>query len=224
MNKTLSFAKLDYLTVKSFLTWKTSLILLAVFGFIGYGTGEPAASIGMCMMYSVIFACYPFSIGEKTGIDTLYATLPLTKKNIVAGRYAFTIILNFIMLVVSLVVSIALMIAFKKEFILFEVLLTALVCFAFFSLIEAIQLPIYFKFGDTKAKFLTYLPLLCFPASIVIATNLIGTDRVMPALTNVLTWVSENSLITAAIAVIIWAGLMLLSAKLSFKFYKSREF
>ena len=224
MNKTLAFAKLDYLTIKSYLNWKTSLLFLAVFGFIGYGTGEPAAAIGMCMMYSVIFACYPFSVGEKNGTDTLYSTLPITKKNIVSGRYAFTIILNLIMLAVSLVVSIGLLTVFSREFVLLEVLLTAFICFAFFSLVEAIQLPIYFKFGYTKAKFLTYLPLLCFPASIIIANNLIGADRVLPFLTNILVWAESNIALTVIIALVAWVGIMCLSAVLSHKFYKNREF
>jgi len=224
MNKTLAFAKLDYMTVKSYLNWKVSLLFLAVFAFIGYGTGEMAASIGMCMMYSVIFACYPFSVGEKNGLDTLYATLPATKKNIVAGRYTFTVILNLIMLVVGFVVSTVLLTAFGKEFGWVETLLTALICFAFFSLVEAIQLPIYFKFGYTKAKFLVYLPLLCFPASIIIANNLLGADKMMPLLTDMLTWVEANVVITVVIALAAWIGLMLLSAVLSFRFYKKREF
>ena len=224
MNKTLAFAKLDYLTVKPYLTWRTLLIFLAVFSSIGYGTGEPASVIGMCMMCSVMFACYPFSVGEKNATDTLYSTLPITKKNIVTGRYFFTIILNLVMMAISLVVSIGVMVAFNREFVLLEVLLTAFICFAFFSLVEAIQLPIYFKFGYTKAKFLTYLPLLCFPASLMITSNIVGADNVIPLVTNALAWVESNAVLTAIIAVIVLGGVMYLSAFLSHKFYKTREF
>ena len=224
MNKTLAFAKLDYLTVKPYLTWRTLLIFLAAFSSIGYGTGEPAAAIGMCMMCSVIFGCYPFSVGEKNSTDTLYATLPLTKKNIVVGRYAFTIALNLFMLSVSLVISIGFMVAFKKELVLLEVLLTALIYFVVFSLLEAIQLPIYFKFGYTKAKFLTYLPLLCFPASLMITSNIVGADSLIPLVMNGIAWVESNIAITAIITLVALGGVMYLSAFLSFKFYKTREF
>ena len=119
MNKTLSFAKLDYMTIKTYLNWKISLLFLAVCVFVGYGTGDATMTIGLCLMYGVIFACYPFSVGEKNGIDTLYATLPITKKNIVTGRYLFVVCLNLITLVLSLVISAVIMMeAVKQHFLI----------------------------------------------------------------------------------------------------------
>ena len=223
MNKTLFCAKLDYMTVKPYFTLKTALLFLFVFSFIGYGTGEPATMIGMCMMYSVIFSCYPFSVGERCGLDLLYGTLPITKKNIVAGRYAFTLFLNVFMLTLALTVASILMLLLESPFNWTDMLLSALVCIVFFSLIEAIQLPIYFKFGYTKAKFLTYLPLLCFPAVVFIASSLLGEDRLIPVIENTIAWVMNHTVAVCVFVLIMWAVLMLFSVFLSLRFYQKRE-
>jgi len=224
MNKLLSFVKLDYMTLKPYLTWKTALLFLAVLAFIGYGTGEVSALVGMCMMFSVIFACYPFAVGDRNGIDTLYATLPITKKTVVIGRYVFTLALNLFIGVASLLVSAILMMALKKDFNGADALIITLVCFALFSVVEAVQLPIYFRFGYAKAKLLAYLPLAGFPAVVVAASTLLGKKRLFPFLENVFSWVQANAYVTAALAVILWASIMIFSVVLSLRFYMKREF
>jgi len=224
MNKTLSFVKLDYMTIKTYLSWKTVLLFLVVFAFMGYGTGEVSALIGVAMMYSTIFACYPFAIGDKNGIDTLYATLPITKKTVVTGRYAFSLLLNGFMAAASFGVSAILMPAFGKTFHLKTTLLTVLLCFALFSILEAVQLPLYFKLGYARAKFLAYLPLAVFPAAVLGASSLLGKGRMLPIIESILTWSQNNIIFTAVFAVVIWASAMLLSGVLSFRFYQKREF
>ena len=223
-NKMLSFVRLDYITIKPYITWKNLLLFLVVFVFIGSGTGDVSAIIGMSMMYSVIFACYPFSVGEKNGIDALYATLPITKKTVVIGRYIFTVLLNLTMFAASLILSIVLMTVAGKGVQLLEIVLIAVVCFALFTLVEAIQLPLYFKLGYNKAKYLTYFPLLCFPAMVVLGSFLLGRERVIPFVEHMFLWIQQNGALTAAIAVILWVCILMGSAKLSLRFYGKREF
>lgn len=224
MNRTLSFTKLDYLTIKPYLTLKNMLLFVLVFAFIGYGTGEPSMLIGMLMMYGVIYSSYPFAVGDKNGIDTLYATIPLKKSNIVAGRYIFALSLNIIVGAVALAVSAALMIALGKEFNLIETIMTILVCFALFSIVEAVQLPIYFKLGYAKAKFLAYLPLAAFPAAVVAISAFVGKDTLLPFIENMFSWMQENGLYAIILIAVIWVLIMFFSGLLSYHFYKKREF
>ena len=167
MNEILSFAKLDYITIKCYLTFKNLVMFLLIFTFMGYFTGEVAAPIGMMMMYSTIYASYPFAVGDTNGIDTLYATLPITRKNIVIGRYVFALCLNVIVGIIGFVISGFLMVLLGKGYNWKETAIVLLFCFAAFSILEFVQLPIYFKLGYAKAKFLVYLPLVGFPVVVM---------------------------------------------------------
>jgi len=224
MNRTLSFTKLDYITIKPYLTLKNILIFVLVFAFIGYGTGDSSAMIGMLMMYSTIYASYPFAVGDKNGIDTLYATLPIAKKNIVAGRYIFALCLNVCVCAISLIASAILMTALGKRFSWGETLITILICFAFFSILEALQLPIYFKLGYAKAKFLAYLPLAAFPAAVMVISIFVGKDSFSAFIESMFSWIQANDFYAAAFIVIIWFLIMLFSGLLSYRFYKKRDF
>jgi len=219
-NTVINFARLDYLTTAPYLTWRIILIFTAAIAFIAAGTSNTTIIISMCMMCSVVFACYPFTIG----LDTLYFTLPLTKKNVILGRYVFTISLNLAMLLVAYILSFTMMTIFSKDFDLLVNLLTGLACFGLFTFIEAIQIPIYFKMGYTKAKFLTYIPLIAFPALIIAVTTFINEDKLFSTLTNIFTWIENNIIITVLACVAVWLGMMCLSMLISLKFYAKREF
>ena len=224
MNKTLNFARLDLITIKPYLTWKILLLFLAVCAMVGSETGETSVIVGMCMIYGVIFASYPFVIGEKSALDTLYSTLPVSKKSIVAGRYLFSVLLNLATLVMSCLISFITISILGKEFNLITNVLSALVCFVLFTLIVAIQLPIYFKFGYTKAKFLTYIPLMAFPAATLIVSTSVDKNDLMPIVTGALAWIESNILLASALIAAFWVVFMLISAILSYRVYRKREF
>ena len=224
MRKVLIFARLDLLTIKSYLTWKVMLLFAAVCAAVGYGTGDTAVIVGLCMLYGVIFSSYPFAVGEKSALDTLYITLPVSKKQIVAGRYLFSFCLTLTALALSCILSFILMTVLGKEFDLALTLISALVCFLLFSLIEAIQMPIYYKFGYTKAKFLTHIPLIAFPAATIIVSTLVGKNNLMPLVTNAMAWVEANMALTSIFAVVLWVVIMFSSAALSYRLYRKREF
>lgn len=224
MNKILAFAKLDFQTVKPYMTIKNLVLSLVIFGFIGYGTGEPHMLIGMLMMYGFIYASYPFAVGDKNGIDALYATLPMTKRHIVFGRYVFALCLNICIAASALAASAVLMGALGKEIMWVEILLTILICFILFSVLEAIQLPIYFRLGYARAKFLAYLPLAVFPAAAVAASAIWGGGGALALVQNVFLWAEENLAAAAVLVSALWVLIMVISAMLSYSFYKKREF
>lgn len=224
MNEILSFAKLDYITIKCYLTFKNLVIFLSIFAFMGYLTGEVAAPIGMMMMYSTIYASYPFAVGDTNGIDTLYATLPITKNNIVMGRYVFALCLNVIVGIAAFIISGLLMAVIDKGYSWSVISATILICFALFSILEFIQLPIYFKLGYAKAKFLSYLPLVGFPVVVMAVSAIVGKEKLLPIIENLIIWMQENRLISIIIFVFLWGLIMVCSGLLSYRFYKKREF
>ncbi len=223
MNKTIHFTKLDYLTIKPYLTLKNLIIILAIMLLLGYGTG-PFMPIGMLMMYSNIYSSYPFAVGDKNGIDTLYATLPITKKNIVTGRYIFTLSLNVIAGFAAFAIAFIMANLLGKEFAMSESLGTLVGCFWIFSVLEFIQLPIYFKLGYSKAKFLAYLPLIAFSGVIMATSSILGKEKVLPLVGSLLKWIEQNSSIAILAVIILWIVSMIISIMVSDAFYKKREF
>ena len=99
MNRTLTFTKLDFLTVKPYFNLKNLLPFLFVavlFGFTTDGRGITVAFL--VIMWIVVFASYsyPFAAGEQNGIDALYCTLSISREHVVGGRYLYALCIDLI--------------------------------------------------------------------------------------------------------------------------------
>ncbi len=90
MIKPLAFARLDFITIKPYLTVKNLIIFAMVAAAINLYMGG-SASIGIIMAYATVYVSYPFALGEKNGVDMLYSTLSISRGNVVAGRYIFAL-------------------------------------------------------------------------------------------------------------------------------------
>ena len=224
MNKTLSFVRLDCLTIKPYLTFKTLAVLIMVILFVSLGTSETSSPAGILIMYSTIFAAYPLAVGDKSGIDTLYATLPVNKKSIVSGRYIFTQLLNILAGAVSLLASFILSRVLDKGFDFKETLAAISILLFIFSVMQAVQLPIYFKMGYAKAKFLAYLPIALIPLFTLAISSYAGKEASAAFLNRVFLWAGDNVLLSIALIAALWIIIMLCSVLLSYRFYKNREF
>lgn len=222
MNRALKFARLDFTTIKPYLSLKNMLIFLFIFAFIGYSSGNSSTMIGMMMMYATLYVSYPFAVGDKNGIDTLYCTLPISKKDVVIGRYVFSLLLNLIVGAIAFIAS-ALLMTTRGGFNGQETFMVVLLCVALFTTVQAIQLPIYFKLGYAKAKLLAYLPFIAFPAIIVMISAYLGEKNMMRYLESIFSQIQANIFITALIAAVIWGLVMSVSGMLSYRFYRKRE-
>ena len=157
MEKVCKFAKLDLFMVKPYLK-KYMLLLFAVSIPVIITTKNIYMMSFIAMFYGVIMVSYPFALSEKNNIENFYGTLSLKKRNIVNGRYIFTLgtmifftILSYIIMIVGNVIL--------KQGLEYSELLFVLVTGFFMSLIlVSLQLPAYFKLGYTKGKIFTYVP------------------------------------------------------------------
>lgn len=224
MNKTLAFAKLDAITIKPYLTLKNLLLLVGVGLIVGYGTGEPIMVVSVSMMYGVLFASYPFSVGEKNGIDTLYATLSLGRGQVVRGRYLFAVGLNVLMIVVG--AAVAWLVSLLTGTAMDVAVLGGLIlgCMAVFTLIQSFQLPIYFALGYSKAKFAAYLPLVGFPLVVVLFARVFGADQLNATVAGALAWADGNPALLAVIVVAFCVVLLAVSCSVSNALYRKRDF
>jgi ABC-2 type transport system permease protein len=224
MNSSISFLRLDYITIKPYLSGRNLLLFLVVFCVVGLGMNQPASLVGMIMMYGMIFCSYPFAVGDQNGIDALYATLPIQRKNIVAGRYLFTISFNLLAGVTAVFFSVAAESVRNGAFSgLSSALISTLVCFALFAGLAFTQLPLYFKLGYSKAKFISYLPLILLTGFIGAVAGF-GRQSYAPLAVAALEWLQNNTALFGLALGAALAGLGYLSYKLSLYFYSRREF
>lgn len=213
-----SFVRLDFFTIKSYKKTMYPLLLIGVVMAFMYSDAAVFSSI--FMMGLIIISSFPFAIAEKNGIDALYSTLSLKRRNVVAGRYVFAACMCLAGVLLNLLLSAAinrlsLAGATMKEASFMLAAMTLL-----FSFVVSVQFPIYFKYGYTKGKLRAYIPLLLFPLAIAS----FGKLGIGHALDQFLTMLSENtpllfSGVSAAALV-----LLTLSCAISSKLYEKREF
>lgn len=223
MHKALSFVKLDFITVKPYLTVKNLIIFSAVALMMIISSGTSATAIGMTMVFGALYVSYPFAVGEKNGIDSLYTTLSLARNTVVFGRYLFALIVDLCAGLVALLLSFAILMVMQKEFSLRESLIVTLVVFIIFSIIQALQLPLYFKLGYAKAKFAAYLPFVGFPLAIFMFTGMLKSSGLMQSLAFIPEWAEANLLIASILGVVVWFVIMTISYRRALTLYQKRD-
>ena len=226
MSKLKSFLWLDFLTVKPYFTVRIMLIFPVLAFVLAAATGNVSSAIGVGVMLGPLFVSYPFAVGEKSNLDALYLILSIGRKTVVLGRYFFALSLNVCAVIFSFIFAMAGLFTARianfgnrhGEAFWMVLLLAALV-----AVIQAIQLPIFFKFGYAKSKFLSLIPFFVILTGWSVFVSM-GSD--IDFLGN-FTGFLINTLSTSgiiALGVLVLLLLIFVSYRLSLSFYKKREF
>jgi hypothetical protein len=215
---------LDYITVKPYLTVKNFIIFAAVATIMLITNNSAAASIGALMAFAALYASYPFVICEKSNMDVLYTTLSIKRNTVVLGRYLFALTLDVFAGLFAFIFSFVVMTAMQNGFDVIDSLSTILIIFLVFTVIQAVQIPIYFKLSYTKAKFLAFLPFIVLPLAILAGSKLFSDAFSFEKLTGLFERFAAAPLTTALIGGVIWLAIMFASYKMSVSVYKKREF
>lgn len=210
--------KLDLLSVRPYLTIKNLIILTALGTFYGVLSKNSFTVLAIAQMFAMLFSGYPFLVGEESGIDPLYKLFGIKSKDVVIGRYLLAAIFVGVMLIVGVMLALIIAKIWPMENGRQGLLLATLVTGAVSLFIIFIEYPIYFKHGYKKGKTLAMIPFL-----IVGIAGLIGTFFGEQFKT-VLHMVFMNKTVSAMVALVIWAFVLLLSFQLSKKFYSERDF
>ena len=224
MNKALSFVRLDFITVKPYLSVKNLCLFGGVALFVLIVNNSAGGAIGLIMAFAALYASYPFAIGEKSNIDVLYTTLSIKRNTVVLGRYLFALILDLLAGLFTFVLSFVVLTIRQKGIDVVGTLATIPLLFFVFSVIQAVQLPIYFKLNYSKAKFAAYLPFIVLPLAIMVTFT--SFNKTIPAeqITGLLTWFATNTLTTVLLGGLAWLALMVASYNVSLTFYRKRDF
>jgi hypothetical protein len=215
------------MTVKPYFTPKNLLIYAASTIFLSAVNGSVGMSLGIGVMLGTLFIGYPFAIGEKSNMDAMYATLSVNRKTVVLGRYLFALALNICTVAFAFVVATIGVFGAKVlnvsqngggETFPLVLAMTTLLIF-----IQAIQLPIFFKLGYTKAKFMSVIPFAFFMglyAAFIGASKESGASGLSATLAGLL----SDRVLTATLAALLLAAVVCVSYNLSVAFYRKREF
>ncbi|MDR2700725.1 MAG: ABC-2 transporter permease [Nitrososphaerota archaeon] len=220
-----NFIQLNFMTAKPYFTVKTLLIISMVILFQAIMTGSVFSEIGVGALLGTLFMGYPFASAEKNNLDTLYATLSIKRKAVVAGRYLFALLLNGGTILFAFVLASAGLyfvgaVGFSYSSIGVSQIEPWIMLAAMFIGIQAIQLPIYFKVGYAKAKFLSIVPFVALIAGYFMFLNV---SDVSAGPIGFFDKLAVTGLVVPAIVVVL-VGIMFISYGLSAGFYKKREF
>jgi len=202
---------------------KTSLLYGVVVLFLTIMSADMSAGVGIGVMLATMHTGYPFIVGEKSNMDALYVTLAVGKKTVVLGRYLFTLLFNICFVLAASLVSMLVVLAYtafgqgSPAAVSGGVLL---VMPLLFMAMQAIQLPLYFKLGYTKAKFVSMVPFFALMVGYFAFTGYLGgIAGVDEALANVFADAS-----TYFIVGVVFLAVVFVSYRLSLVFYRRREF
>lgn len=223
MLKILSCCRLDLITIKPYLTPKNLIIFAAISLFMAMNSGIVSV-VSFFMVFGVIYISYPFAVGEKNGIDVLYCTLPITRKSVVVGRYCYAIVINLVSLILGIVLAFVASLLLKKPFYPAEIIAVAAGSLFLFGLIESFQLPLYFKYGYTKARLMTYLPFFLIMVILFLSSQIAALGNLSGIIDQSVHWIDSNPFLMLVIALLILIAIQVLSGLLSLKFYRNRDF
>lgn len=221
MTRIFSFTALDFRLIKPYMK---SMLLYVVLG-IAMGIGFKSSSIlaTFFIVSLMLVMSYPFAISEKSDLDILYATLSLNKKSVVIGRYLFALCLTVLFFVLSFVGSIVLNTILGIEFNAGESIATLCLLSGVFMLILAFQYPIYFKYGYTKARFITLVPMFIvflFAAQIPIIVRYLGWSD---SLEGLLTILENNPYLLSIIPLVLGLITLVVSCSISCRIYTKKD-
>jgi hypothetical protein len=226
MNKLKSFVWLDLITIKPYFTAKNMLIFAAIAFFLTVVSYNLSSVFVVGMVFGLMFTSYPFAAGEKTNMDALYVILAIGRKTVVLGRYVFALFLNMCAIVFSFIFALAGFLATRAanfgngiDEVFWMVILFAML----FAVIEVIQLPFFFKFGYTKARFLSVLPFIAIMGGYFAYISMRSKGGFSRGVTGFfINMLGAGGMIGSAVLVLLL--LIFASYKLSLSFYSKREF
>lgn len=203
----------DIYTMRQYV--KTLLFMLIFFALISAGLDNPATFFeGFIILMSTILAISSFSYDDLAKWDRYALTLPVSRKEIVAGKYLLSIVLCAAATAISFLVA-AIILAVKpvEGFGLTEQLLATAAIVSVALFFTGALLPLTFKFGVEKSRLLMFV-IFAAPTAAVIALDKLGIP--MPTEASLLSFLKLLPLIVIL--------LYYLSYRLSVRIFSKKEF
>jgi hypothetical protein len=153
-------ARMAMLNLRTVAPYRYQGFLVFALGVLLFVSKPTVLVPALVFFFTSQFASYPFNVADKAGLDTLYAVLPLPRRSMLYGHYAWAIALFVATASVSTVLAVLLARAQTVPFSGRTVMTVLALSWALFAVNVAIQLPLLIRFGYTRVSVLgTALPL-----------------------------------------------------------------
>lgn len=201
MSNAVAMARLDLLSSRPYL--RQGLLLVVAAGLLGLTMDDPTIVLPMIAVYAVLTASYPFAIGERNDLDTLYAVVPVQRSAQVAGRYLYALALFLIALAAGTVLLVATTLVKGAAFpSVSEAAVLVAACFALFAVMVGLQYPIFVRFGYLRARLAAAVPVMVLMAAGMALSSRFADLTLPPAWTAVPLLVGGGLLLLVASAAV----------------------
>lgn len=173
-------------------------------------------SFSVCVMS--MSSSYTFAVSEKNGMDRLYGILPVSKKQLVYGKYICVFSMGLLALLVSLIFQPLVLLALSVTVSIEEVVTAGLVGIMMFTFYIVFQIPGYYKYGSIKGRMFMYVPIAGFLLIWTLFTN--TNIALMPVLGHVF----DNPVKTACIGFLLIIFMLIISITVSIKILQWKEY
>ena len=158
MTGTLKMTKLDAFTMRPY--FYTYLVLMPIMLLFAYIGSSDTLLYFTCSWFVALTATNIFAIEDKNNLGRLYGTLSIRLTDIVRGRYLFVLLSYAVAATLVLLFSTGIALYHGNAVAWDNSLMGLGVSFLAFSLIVGIQIPLFFRLGYVKAKFVAMIPFL----------------------------------------------------------------
>ncbi len=157
--------KLDFLTMKQY--YKTYLFVLAYPLFLFPFFRSFVYVLSFSLVVTASTASSIFSVAEKNQLGRLYSSLAITKNSMISGRYAFIFLHAPVFILAISLLGAAVNAVIGRAFDYRELVLGIGLSLVLFSYAAGFQIPLVFRLGYTKSRYLIVLPFILLGVSMV---------------------------------------------------------
>lgn len=145
----------DFLILRK--TLRSYLLILAIYGLVAFsGFWQASFVAGFMMVMTAMLPMNVFAYDKQANWDTYGLSLPVGRTKTVASRYLVVLILTALAGALTIVMGIAIYLAGRMEESLGQYLLTSAIFVVFSLMINAMMLPLLYKFGSERARMMLF--------------------------------------------------------------------
>lgn len=152
----MGFVYKDFCLMRKQLLYMAFLMILYTV-LTGIGAFAPSILSAIVIVFGLIYPMNAFAYDEQARWDKFAVSTPAGRRGVVAGRYLFSLLLMVISAAATAVLLGAISLLPATDEPLFELLFPVLACTAIALVMDAVILPILFKFGPEKARILSII-------------------------------------------------------------------
>lgn len=194
---------LDLRTVAPYRYQGLGLAALVVVLLVGK---SPAVLVpALVLLLTTQIAGYPFLVADKAGLETLYAVLPVRRRTVLYGHYAWALACFVVTVALGATIGLLSARAQAEPFSGKTLLTVVTLSWALFVLNVAIQFPLFIRFGYSRISVLsTFVPVALVMMAViklhVTIVSFASLESWLPLL-----WLAGVAAIAASIAAAITA-------------------